>query len=68
MGLNWGKISLFIWLEEDSFIPKAPPAHRQVSGDTTSRFHLYEQKGGLEILVIFFCFGNEPWKTGGSGA
>jgi len=51
---NFGKTSLFIWLEEGYFIPKAPKEHQQVSEDTTSHLHFYEQKGGLGILVIFF--------------
>lgn len=58
MELNFGKTSLFIWLEEGYFIPKAPKEHKQVSEDTTSHLHFYEQKGGLGILVIFlFLFG-----------
>lgn len=74
MELHFGKTSLSIRLEEGYFIPKAPKEHEQVSEDTTSHLHFYEQKGELGIRVIFiifyfnFYFGTEAWKTGGSSA
>lgn len=56
MELHFGKTSLSIRLEEGYFIPKARKEHEQVSEDTTSHLHFYEQKGELGIRVIFFIF------------